>query len=164
MQTCEADAACSSEVIRKMEFALEAALKEIFLTMLNTEAEVIAPALVTDTPRISSMVGFTGKMSGLLCIHLGGSQACNVASGLLGMPIEAVDETVRDAVGELGNMLAGSLKKKLSETDNMFQISIPSVIEGSEYSMHLPANSHQMWIGVAAGNSRFKVHLVLQQQ
>ena len=67
MRTCEAGAPCSSEMIQKIEFALESALKEIFQTMLNTEAKIIDPSLVMDAPRISSVVGFTGKMSGLLC-------------------------------------------------------------------------------------------------
>jgi len=80
------------------------------------------------------------------------------------MHVDTIDETVRDAVGELNNMIAGGLKRKLCASEDLFRISLPSVIEGSEYSMHVPASSRQVWLGVAAGACRFKIHLVMEQR
>jgi len=98
----------------------------------------------------------------MLSLHFSSDMACKMASSLIGIPVTQADENVRDAVGELSNMLAGGLKKQLSDTDNMFKISIPTVIVGMEYSMHGPANSHQVWMGVDTGRCRFKVQLVLE--
>jgi chemotaxis protein CheX len=164
MQTGEAATIGSTEMMQKIERALEGSLTDIFETMFNERVRVIPQSEIGDAPRISSVVGFTGRISGLLCLHLSSIMACNVASGLLGMPMTQVDETVRDAVGELSNMLAGGLKKQLSNTDNLFKISIPSVIQGLEYSMHAPPNSHQVWMGIAAGECRFKIQLILEAQ
>jgi len=164
MSTNETAAACSTDMIGKMEVGLETALKEIFATMFRNEANVIPHMEVIDAPRISSVVGFTGRLSGMLGMHFSAEMACNVASGLLGMPVTQVDENVRDAIGELSNMLAGGLKKQLSSTDNMFKISIPTIVSGLEYSMHAPTNARQLWMGIAAGQCRFKIQLVLEQK
>jgi chemotaxis protein CheX len=162
MGTEEAVKICPAGTADEMKLALARALDEIFSTMFNAGALLIPPESVTEPARVSAVVGFTGRMSGWLCLHFSSAMACNVASGLLGMPVAQVDETVRDAVGELSNMLAGGLKKQISRTDNMFKIAIPSVIGGTEYSLYTPPNAHQVWIGVAAGGSRFKVQLVLE--
>ena len=164
MQMCDAPATHSGTLIHQIESALSAALKDIFHTMFRKEASMIPHSDISIAPRVSSVVGFTGRLSGVLCLHFSNIMACNLAAGLLGMPVAKVDETVRDAVGEMSNMLAGGLKKQLSSTDNMFKISIPSVIEGAEYSVHVPADAHQMWLGVSAGDCRFKVQLVLEHQ
>lgn len=155
---------CSSDLIQRIENGLETALKEIFHTMLNEEAQVVPHVEICDAPRISSVVGFTGYLSGMLCLHFSNDMACRVASGLLGSPITGLDDNVRDAIGEVSNMLAGGLKKQLSSTDNMFKISIPTVIAGLEYSMHAPTTAHQLWMGIAAGPSRFKIQLILEQK
>ncbi len=164
MHTVEIPYPRSTVLIRKLELGIEAALKDIFATMFNDNARVLRHTEISDSPRISSVVGFTGRLSGMLSLHFSSDMACKMASALLGMPVMQADENVRDAVGELSNMLAGSLKKQLSDTDNMFKISIPTVIVGMEYSMHAPANSQQVWMGVDTGRCRFKVQLVLEPE
>lgn len=164
MSTNETAATCSTDMISKMEAALETALKVIFATMFPDEATVVPHMEVYDAPCISSVVGFTGRLSGMLGMHFSTDMACKVASGLLGMPVTELDENVRDAIGELSNMLAGGLKKQLSSTDNMFKISIPTIVSGLEYSMHAPTNARQLWMGIAAGQCRFKIQLVLEQE
>lgn len=164
MHPVEMSSKCSTELIRKIELGIEVALRDIFATMFNDEAKVVQHTDILDLPSISSVVGFTGRLSGMLSLHFSSGMACKMASALLGMPVTQADENVRDAVGELSNMLAGGLKKQLSDTDNMFKISIPTVIVGMEYSMHAPANWHQVWMGVDTGRCRFKVQLVLEQE
>ncbi len=160
----ETSSAHSTDLIDKIESGLEAALHEIFSVMFSDHAKIVENGQAPDSPQISSIVGFTGHLSGMLALHFSVDMACRTASRLLGMPVSQPDENVRDAVGELGNMLAGGLKKRLSNTDNMFKISIPTVVAGLEYSMHAPANSQQVWMGIAAGEWRFKIQLVLEQK
>jgi len=153
-----------TDLIGRIELGLEAALREIFSVMFKDQAKVVGSARVADSARISSVVGFTGRLSGMLALHFSVEMACRMASRLLGMSITQPDENVRDAVGELSNMLAGGLKKQLSSTDNMFKISIPTVVVGVEYSMHVPANSSQVWLGVETGTCQFKIQIVLEQE
>jgi CheY-specific phosphatase CheX len=164
MSCAEILSANPKDVIHKIETGLENALRDIFLTMFNAGVTVVPHEEILDAPRISTVVGFTGRLCGMLCLHFSSDMACRVASGLLGMPCDTLDENVRDAIGETSNMVAGGLKKEISSTDDMFKISIPTVISGVEYSMHAPANAHQVWMGIEAGGCRFKIQLVLEQR
>jgi chemotaxis protein CheX len=148
--------------LQDFENGLTAALREVFATMLNEQVRIISATGVTDQIRLSSIVGFGGLVSGFIGLHLSCETACWIASALLGINISEDDETVRDAVGELGNMVAGRLKKFVSRTEEMFGVSIPSVIEGTAYSAHAPAGARQLLFGVMAGGHRFKVQLVLE--
>jgi CheY-specific phosphatase CheX len=87
-----------------------------------------------------------------------------IASGLLGMPMDELDETVCDAAGETVNMLAGCFKNQVSRTEEMFKISVPSVIQGREYNVHTRANSQQVLLGVSTGSYQFVAQLVLENR
>src|SRR5689334_10687582 len=124
------DAACAEFVHNDMEKGLERAVDEIFSTMFGESACFISPNEIPDTPRVSSIIGFAGRISGFLALHFSKEMACKVAEGFLGMPVTEIDDTVQDAVAELVNMTAGGFKKQLSGTQDSFKVSIPSVVQG----------------------------------
>ncbi len=137
-------------------------LQDLFINMFNERATLIPPEGVCDQPRISSVVGFAGRLTGCLLLHFSPDVACAVAGALLGTKIRSVDETVCDAIGEMVNMLAGGFKHHLSKSEELFKISIPSVIAGQDYETHAPADSQILLVGVSAGPYSFKVQLVLE--
>ena len=138
------------------------ALQDLFINMFNERATLIPPEGICDQPGISSVVGFAGRLTGCLLLHFNPDVACALASGLVGSKILKVDETVCDAIGEMVNMLAGGLKHHLSKNEEMFKISIPSVIAGKDYETHAPASSHIVLVGVSAGPYNFKAQLVIE--
>jgi chemotaxis protein CheX len=138
------------------------ALQDVFINMFNERATLIPPEGVCDQPRISSVVGFAGRLTGCLLIHFNPDVACALAGALLGTTILKVDETVCDAIGEMVNMLAGGLKHHVSKNEEMFKVSIPSVIAGQDYATHAPADSQILLVGVSAGPYSFKVQLVIE--
>jgi chemotaxis protein CheX len=138
------------------------ALQDLFINMFNERATLIPPDGVCDQPRISSVVGFAGRLTGCLLLHFKPEVACALAGALLGTTIVKVDETVCDAIGEMVNMLAGGLKHHVSKNEEMFKISIPSVIAGQDYATHAPADSQILMVGVSAGPYSFKVQLVIE--
>ena len=56
-----------------------------------------------------------------------------MASKMLGMPPEEVDNDSWDALGEIANMIAGNFKGKLSGVGNHCMLSVPTIIVGSDY-------------------------------
>ncbi|MDD1749399.1 MAG: chemotaxis protein CheX [Methanothrix sp.] len=147
--------------IHDLEIGLEKALKEITTTMFNCTSQITPPDNVdVVAPGISAIVGFGGKISGFIAMHLSPKDACTLAEGLLGMKFEAVDEIVADAMGEMVNMLAGGLKKFTCQSEDLFKISVPSIVHGTDYSTHAPKNSERLAIGVHAGDCSFTVQLV----
>jgi chemotaxis protein CheX len=141
---------------------LEWSLQDVFATMFNQKAEVTVADDRADVSGISAIVGFGGKVSGFLALHMSAESACSIAQGLLGMEFAFVDDTVCDAIGELVNMLAGGLKKNLSRSEELFKLSIPSIINGNEYRTHAPSEAVKMTLGVDTGSSAFKARLVVE--
>ncbi len=145
--------------ISELKNNLKYALTDVFGTMLGRFPEILNEAeLVTG---LSAIVGFGGNISGFLALHSVPENACDIAGGMLGMRFSAVDDIVCDAMGEVVNMLAGSLKKYSSVNGELFKISIPTIVWGSSYSTHAPKNSEQILIGVKSAESLFTLQLVV---
>lgn len=122
-----------------MEFDAQAeivkdAAHEVFLTMLGTELHVEEP-FADDDPLIDSevtgIIGLGGYMTGSVSIHVGQEQARDFTARLVGADVDDItsNDDIRDAVGELANMLAGAVKTALT-TDGEVEIALPVVSMG----------------------------------
>jgi chemotaxis protein CheX len=156
-------AECTIPTDADLELGLACALSDVFSAMFNAQARIVPAAEIDNLQFMTAMLGFAGRLSGFLCLHVNQDVACSLASGLLGMQLDHVDDTVCDAMGEISNMLAGGLKTHLSHNGEAFKLAIPSVIQGREYSTRAPAHAKNLIMGVAAGPHRFKLQLVLEQ-
>jgi chemotaxis protein CheX len=84
---------------------------------------------------VTAAVYFAGAWHGAVLLECTRRQARRFAHLLMSIePPETVDDDVRDALGELANMLAGNLKSVLPPG---VVLSMPSVIEGSDYSLQI---------------------------
>jgi chemotaxis protein CheX len=147
--------------MQELEISLEQALKDITTTMFNCDSEIIpAEQVEIVPPGLSAIVGFGGKISGYIAIHLSPKSACTLASNFLGMPFDDMDDIVADAMGEMVNMLAGGLKKFACRDEELFKISVPSIVYGTDYFTHAPKNAERLAIGVQAGLCSFTVQLI----
>jgi len=156
--------ATGTVAIQDLESCLEKAVTEVISTMLNYQPVIVPCDESALIPGVSAIVGLGGKVSGIIAIHMTAENACTLASGLLGMSFEEVDEIVADAMGEIVNMLAGGLKKHACQSEELFKISIPSVIRGNNYSTHGPKDSEQRLIGVHAGPCSLVLQLVVERK
>lgn len=141
--------------------ALMVAIREIFGSMMSERVSCV-DRRTADPPHISSLIGLAGNFSGVLALHFSESAACLIASKLLGMKLVKLDETVRDAIAELANMVAGGFKKSLSREQEMFKVSIPSVVQGLKYATRGSTHSRQLWFGAAADTYAFDVQLIVE--
>ena len=64
---------------------------------------------------MTAVVGFGGLLSGACIFRSGARAALKMAARMTGMEFEEVDDTVKDAIGEMCNMLAGAWKGKVPE-------------------------------------------------
>jgi chemotaxis protein CheX len=80
---------------------------------------------------------------------------------MLGDSYPEVNDIVCDAIGELGNMLGGSLKKFSGRYGEPFKISVPTIVRGKDYEMHAAKDSEQILLGVSAIGVCFTVQLVV---
>lgn len=138
--------------------------KEVFSDMLGMEVtpEPPAEAGMTHLDSISGIVGFAGRAKGMLAVHTPEKTALAITGGFLGMEVTEINDEVKDAIGELANILAGSAKLTLSENSGEIRLSIPSVICGDSYTVNAPAVGLGLIIPFRIDGGRFYVefHLV----
>lgn len=102
---------------------------------------------------ISVMVGMVGKTNGTVAISLTEKAMLHIAGQLMGEKREQIDNETVDAIGEVGNMIAGRVKELLVGTSfEMENISVPSVIMGSNYAVHFARGMHIVSVDFELGD------------
>jgi chemotaxis protein CheX len=114
-------------------------VESIFGTMLNLE---VVPGLFALDPcadRMTSTVQLSGAWTGAVVFECDRDQACRLAGRFLSIdPPVAVDDLVRDVLGELANMIGGNMKCVLSGS---LRLSMPCVVDGGDHHMRIPGVS-----------------------
>lgn len=126
------------------------AVQEIFSTMLSMEAsqegEIQRESKAPFKDSISGVIGLAGAYKALLAIHLPQPVALAITSSFLMMEVSEVDQDVEDAIGELANMLGGSVKAILSDKSRDIDLSLPSIIMGDEYGFQPTAKDVERYL------------------
>ncbi|HEX3352150.1 MAG TPA: chemotaxis protein CheX [Terriglobales bacterium] len=114
---------------------LELATREVFELMLS--CQLSAAGADAEAPRnITAMVGLAGQLCGVLTLRCDAKSATLMTSKMLGVAPEQVGEQLSDAIGEICNMVAGNFKNKIAGLGDGCMLSPPTVITGTDYSMH----------------------------
>lgn len=146
---------------------LTKATQEIFETMLSMEALPGAPLpkrVNSFRSSISGMIGMAGPYQGMLAIHTPEPVAKAITSAFLCMEIDEINDDVKDALGELANMLAGCVKTELAEEGREIKLSIPSAIGGEEYTIDCFSAGEGVVLPFSAAGGSFLVECQLQKQ
>ena len=108
---------------------------DIFDTMLGVEVQPVEMDWRPARDRLTGAVYLAGAWRGAVLLECDRGQACYFTNRLMAIPLpEKLNDDVRDTMGELANMLAGNLKSVLPRG---VVLSMPSVVEGSDYSLRL---------------------------
>jgi len=123
------------EQIARFERDLDRAADEVFTTMMGVGCvpSVFDPSAERET--ISAVIGLAGAMSGCLVLQCGFQAAMAIAGRLIGVESRELDGMVRDAVGEVANMVAGAWKGFDSILSSGCLLSTPTVISGTSYEL-----------------------------
>ena len=134
-------------------------VREIFSTMLHIDARLVEDA--TPDPSDHPVVGcihFAGPWKGALLLGCGPAQAAAFAAELVGIePPGEVNDDVRDAIGEITNMIAGNLK---SLFPNGTQLSAHSVVEGKSFTLKVCGGNEAMQLRFDSDRGPFSITLV----
>ncbi len=140
--------------------------KEIFSSMVMKEISVRGD-LLTETTQltesITGVIGLAGTHKGVLAIHIPNIVAMAITSSFLGMDVDQMNEDVEDAVGELANMLGGSVKSILSEKGRDIELSMPSTVSGRQYHFQLTKEAERFIIPFSCDAGEFSVEFQLEK-
>ena len=147
-----------------MEFTkkIVATTEEIFSSMIFMEISANDPFEHGEQAlgcHISAMIGLTGSFSAMLVIHCPETVGLAIAGAMLDMKIEEIDADVKDALGEIANMIAGGLKEKFAAEDINLELSIPTTISGKSYTIASPKRSNRVIIPFNVETGQFFIEM-----
>ncbi len=111
---------------------LELATREVFELMVGTKLESRTQE-TSEELDITAMIGLAGSLCGVLSIRCSSEAGRMIAAKMLGATVVETP-SMRDAVAEIVNMVAGNFKSKLSGKSQCM-LSIPTVITGADYQL-----------------------------
>ncbi len=133
----------------------------IMLELTPVEGVVEQGRLLEDN--VTGTVGLAGTRKGILAIHFPSTVACNITASFLGMAVDEVGEDVEDAIGEIANMLGGSIKGMLDEGGRDIELSLPSIIKGSQYTFSIKGSTDRFFIPFSCDAGTFYVEFLLER-
>jgi chemotaxis protein CheX len=116
--------------------SLDAAVEEVFRLMTGVRCLPVTQCPVDEREMISAVIGLAGAISGICVLCSGETVALRMAELLIGAATPKLNDTVKDAVGEICNMIAGAWKGRLPSLSSECMLSTPTVITGTNYQIH----------------------------
>jgi chemotaxis protein CheX len=121
--------------VTRFEDYLDRATNEVFSTMMGVGCAPAAGEIAEDGESISAVIGLAGALSGSLVLCTSSEAAMRMAEKMMGMAPPEVDEMVRDAIGEVCNMVAGAWKGFDPSLASGCLLSTPTVVAGASYEL-----------------------------
>lgn len=115
---------------------MDEAVEEVFGLMMGIRCSPVEDCPVKEAETISAVIGLAGMLSGTCVLRCGERTARRIAESLTGVATESLDDMVKDAIGEICNMIAGAWKGKHSGFASNCMLSTPTIVTGSNYQLH----------------------------
>ena len=148
-----------TELIRSTE--------EVFETMVFmpvTAAAVDAPFDLTPGRHVVATVAFAGHRNGFVSFHASVDTANEIAGAMLGVPHDQVNGQMSDAMGEVANMIAGSLRTKMAAIEPAWTITCPSVTIGTDFATRYPSEVSEARIPFSMNGQTVAVEIILSKR
>jgi chemotaxis protein CheX len=116
---------------------LVTATQEVFETMVFSAVEPHAPRFLSGVPSQSGVVAtlaFAGSRRGAIALHTSTDIAHVIAGAMLGVSPSCVNGQMADAMGEVANMIGGTLRTRMAAFEPRWAIAIPTVTMGSNFA------------------------------
>lgn len=138
----------------------------VLATMANIAPTPGKPFLKQDRAAlgdVSAIIGITGVASGSMALTFSESAIMAIVSNLLGTQATEVNDEVRDAVGELTNMICGDARRRLSEDGISLQGGIPTIVSGKGHSISHIHNGPRLAIPFTTPHGGFIVEVAFNK-
>lgn len=144
--------ACTEDVFERMVF------------MPITLGTVDGHASPGPDAHVIATIAFAGHRNGFISFHSSVECAQHIAGAMLGMPASAVNGEMPDAMGEIVNMIAGSLRTRMAEVEPPWTITCPSVTVGQNFSTIYPADVSEARVPFSLGERTVEVEVILSNR
>jgi len=144
---------------------LSAVFTESFLEVISTSAGIKLDAISSESDTefctMTAAICLNGRKPGMLFISANESTAKILCSYMTGVPIEDVTkEDSIDAMCEFANMTAGNAKLRLGNSEFLFTLSPPFILESKEMSITTKKKIHVISTTFGKSDIKIKTKLV----
>jgi len=147
--------------------SIQESIINVLATMADMQPASGKPSVKTNKKIPGDVTGIIELVSkqktGSLAISFTKPVALEIARRMLRMETNCIDETVRDLVGEIANMMAGGAKAKLQEQGYDFELTFPSVIVEDENHIIHHNNSSTIILPFETDSGEFYVELYFKE-
>src|SRR5215467_8734848 len=116
---------------------LDDAVDELFRLMMGSPCLPFGTLAAEGLQTITAVIGLAGTMSGACILRCDLEAALRMAECMAGTRPPELDAMVKDAIGEVCNMVAGAWKGKHSALAAGCLLSTPAVVTGCNYQLHM---------------------------
>lgn len=143
---------------------IEATL-HVLSSLAFTKARAGKPYLKKDSLAqgdVSGIVGLTGETSGTLSVSFSEQSILAIVSSMFGEPIKEINDEVKDAVGEILNIVSGQARQKLEMKGRLLKGAIPTVITGKNHTISHITRHPIIAIPFDTDNGKFTIEVCLE--
>jgi chemotaxis protein CheX len=116
---------------------LDDAADEVFRLMMGAPCLPVEESVTEGGETITAVIGLAGVMSGACTLRCDLETALRMAECMVGTRPLELDAMVKDAIGEVCNMVAGAWKGRHARLAGGCMLSTPAVVTGANYQLHM---------------------------
>lgn len=136
---------------------------DVFASMVGHDLVHVPEAAGKDAnaTQIVGTVAFAGSWTGYVAVATSQAAARDITAALLGADPSDVDAQVRDAVGEVVNMVAGGFRTRMVKPGDSWTITLPMVATGESVTLAHPRDAFHAVHDFRFRDQRLEVHLIV---
>lgn len=138
----------------------------VIKTIASVNAEGGKPFLKKDQKAlgdVSSIIGLTGDVKGTVSVSFTEKSILPIVSAMFGEEMKVLNDEVKDAVGEIANMISGQARQKLEEMGRNLKAAIPTVVMGKNHTISHITDQKIMAIPFKTDNGEFTIEICFEK-
>jgi chemotaxis protein CheX len=113
---------------------------------------------------VTGIIGMTGAAKGSLALSFSEECILKIVSNMLGEEYTSINGDIRDAVGEITNMISGAARQDLEKLGYMVTAAIPTIISGNGHQISHVLGGPSIVIPFEVEGASFVVDVCLTDQ
>lgn len=138
----------------------------VIKTMAFLEPIAGKPYVKTDNTvhgDVSGIIGLTGSVIGSLAVSFTEECILRIVSNMLGEEFTSINAEIKDAVGEITNMISGDARKRLQSEGLTIVAAIPTVVSGKGHFISHIINGPSIMIPFNTDTGSFVIDVCIEE-
>jgi chemotaxis protein CheX len=138
----------------------------VLKTMSSITAKVGKPYLKKNevaTGDVSGIIGLIGDVKGSISVSFKEECILSIVSNMFGETMTVLNDEVKDAAGEISNMISGQARQKLEIMGRNLKASIPIVIMGKDHTISHITKDKIIAIPFMTDNGEFTIEVSFEE-